>query len=138
MEIGALKKSAFEVWMPFDEDTEVLIAYQSGDALRDIRRQATSISWDRGHQKEEKYDNGVGNRLLGRAAVKAWRPLPGEKGFTLNGEPYPYSPDNCDFLMDKFTDFSNFVNAVCVDLQGLVAAEEEQTRKNSSSTSGQE
>lgn len=138
MDIGILKKSSFEVWVPFDDDTEVLIAYQSGSDLREMREKATNISWDRGHQKEEKYDNAMGNRLLGRAAVKDWRPRPGKKGFTLNGEGYPYTPENCDFLMDKFTDFSNFVNGVCVDLQCLVAADEEQTRKNSSNTSGQE
>jgi hypothetical protein len=136
MEIGILKRESFEVWTPFDEDTEVLIAYQSKAALGAIRKQATTSKWGKNHQLSEECDNDEANRLLGRAAVRDWRALPGKKGFTLHGESYPYTPENCDFLMEQFTDFSNFVNVTCVDLQRLVAAEEEQSRKNSSSTSG--
>lgn len=130
MEIGALSKEDFRAWIPF-MDAEVLIRHVSMGELREIAKLATRTTWDRKHQKTEEMDAGESNRLLGRAAVHGW------KGLTMNGQEYPYSPENCDFLMSKWLEFSRFVNDVCTDLQALVEGELEEIRKNSGLTSGQ-
>ena len=63
--------------------------------------------------------------LLGRASVRGW------KGFTANGEPFPYSGENRDFLMRKSVEFARFVNSACMDMQRLAGQERAQKRKNS-------
>jgi hypothetical protein len=131
MEIGGLQREDFQVWVPFGDDAEVLIQYVPREVLQQIRRKATRITWDRKHQKEEQFDPIKADELLGRNAVKDW------KGLTMNGEPYPYSPENCDFLMRKWVEFARFVNEVCVDLEALVEEERRQKVKNSVTSSGQ-
>jgi hypothetical protein len=131
MDIGALRQDDYQVWVPF-QDAEVLVRYVSLDGLRNIAKKATRITWDRRHRKVEELDPGESNRLLGREAVRGW------KGITMEGEEYPYTPENCDFLMQRWAEFSRFVNDVCVDLQGLMDAEREEKVKNSALTSGQD
>jgi len=129
MDIGLLKRDDFQVWVPF-MDAEVLIRYVSLDELREINKKATRVSWDRKHQKTEELDTVEANRLLGRAAVRGW------KGITMNGEEFPYSEENCDFLMTRWLEFARFVNEVCIDIQALMDAEKERKAKNSLLTSG--
>jgi hypothetical protein len=130
MEIGALKQDDFQAWIPF-QDAEVLIRYVDIEELRRLNKQATKTAWDRRHQKTEELDALEANRLLGRASVRGW------KNITMDGEEYPYTPDNCDFLMQKWFEFSRFINEVCTDLQAMMDAEKEAARKNSLLTSGQ-
>jgi hypothetical protein len=124
MEIGALKRDDFQVWV-FFEDAEVLVRYVSLEELREISKKSTKVSWDRRSRKTEEPDSMEANRLLGRAAVRGW------KGITMEGEEYPYNEENCDFLMTRWTEFIKFVNDVCVDLQALVEHEKEERKKNS-------
>ena len=130
MEIGALKQDDFQAWIPF-QDAEVLIRYVDIEELRRLNKQATKTAWDRRHQKTEELDALEANRLLGRASVRGW------KNITMDGEEYPYTPENCDFLMQKWFEFSRFVNEVCTDFQAMMEAEREVKRKNSLLTSGQ-
>jgi phage pi2 protein 07 len=124
MEIGALKRDDFQVWVLF-EDAEVLVRYVSLEELREISKKSTKVSWDRRSRKTEETDSMEANRLLGRAAVRGW------KDITMGGEEYPYNEENCDFLMTRWTEFIKFVNDVCVDLQALVEHEKEERKKNS-------
>jgi hypothetical protein len=130
MEISALQKDDFEVWVPF-LDGRVLIRYVSREELVSLNKQATETTWDRKHQLHKENNPVRADILLGRIAVKGW------EGFTMNGAPYPYTPENCDFLMTKWVDFARFVNETCIDLQALMDAEKAEAEKNSSATSGQ-
>ncbi len=136
MELRGLKNESLQGWVPFDDDTEILIAYVSREDLRVLRKEATSLKFMR-HGKSEETDAKEADRLLGRKAVKDWRALPGRKGFTMGGEPFRYSPENCDFLMERFNEFANFVNETAIDFVTFVEEEKEETLKNSSATSGQ-
>lgn len=81
MDISALKKDALQVWVPFSEDTEVLIQYISREELQKIYTKAKRITY-KNHQKAEEFDSVEADKLLGRAAVKDW------KGFTMDGQPF--------------------------------------------------
>jgi hypothetical protein len=113
MEIGALKKDDFVISIPFIEDSEVLIRYVSREELQEIKRNATKISWDRKNEPSEEFDSLRADLLLGRAAVRGW------KGLTMNGEEFPYSPENCDLLMRKWTEFAKFVGEASMDIARL-------------------
>jgi hypothetical protein len=137
MDLSGLKNDALAAWIPFDDDTEVLISYVSREDLRQLRRQAASVRFVK-HRKTETTDPGEADRLLGRAAVKDWRALPGRPGFTMGGARYPYSPENCDFLMAKYNEFANFVNERAIGFSNFVEEEKEEETKNSLDTSGHE
>ena len=118
-----------QVWVPFGEDTEVLIQYVSREELRAIYRKSKETAFVK-HQKVETVNDGKADILLGRAAVKGWRPRPGKSGFTAKGEEFPYTPENCDLLMTRWTDFALFVNDICTDLNALTDADKERERQD--------
>jgi hypothetical protein len=134
VDLNALKRDIFQVWAPFG-DAEVLIEYVPRDELHKLGKKARTIAFEK-HQKVEEMDPVEGDRLLGRRAVKDWRPRPGHDGFTMGTDaegkaiPFPYSPENCDLLMTKWTAFAKFVNEIAVDLEQLTAIEQELRRKN--------
>lgn len=131
MELGKLQQNDFEAWVPFGDDAEVLIRYVSRDELKAIARKSKKISF-LNHQKTEEFDDLKADISLGRAAVKDW------KGFTMNGEPLPCTPENIDLLMTKWNAFAKFVNETCIDFEMLMQQEKDKTVKNSLLTSGQE
>ena len=124
MDISALLKDPFEVWVPF-LDGRVLIRYVSREELLRLDREATEITWDRASQIRKERDPVRADILLGRAAVKGW------EGLTIDGIPYVHTEENCDFLMTRWVEFARFVNDTCVDLQVLVGAEKGEAEKNS-------
>ena len=131
MEIGALRQEEFSVWVPF-RDASVLIAYVGLDELREINASATKVSWhavSAGSTKSGGFDPKEANRLLGRSAVKDWR------GFTMQAEDFPYSAENCDFLMARWAEFAKFIGEAALDLQRLAEAQERGIEKNSVLTS---
>ena len=130
MDIGVLTEETFQAWVPFDEDTEVLFEHVPRDELQQLSKKATRISFSK-HQRVEEMDATLADKLLGRRAVKGWRPRPGKKGFTNKHDPFPYSPENCDLLMTKWQVFARFVNETCVDLELLMEGERVQIEKNS-------
>jgi hypothetical protein len=137
MDLSGLKQTTLQAWVPFDDDTEVLLAYVSREDLRRLRKKAASIKFI-GHQKTEEVDPKEADKLLGRIAVKNWRALPGRPGFTMGGKAFPYSVENCDFLMEGLNEFANFINEASIEFSNFVQEEKEQEVKNSSTTSGQE
>ena len=135
MDLTGLKNDTLTAWIPFDDDTEVLVAYVSREDLRELKKRATSVRFVR-HQKSEETDSREADRLLGRKAVRDWRALPGRSGFTMDGESFLYSPENCDFLMERFNEFANFVNEKSIEFSAFVEEEREGELKNCSITSG--
>ncbi len=122
MEIGALTEDSFEVWMPF-KDAEVLVRHVPFDELKEIEKTATEV-FARGGRPMEATDQVEVSRLIGRRAVKGWR------GLTMKGEAFPYTEENCDLLMTRWTEFNQFVNRACVDLQALVDEDRRRQAKN--------
>jgi len=147
VEIEALTRDDFKVWVPF-EDAEVQLRYVPLDELRSIIREATEQRFDRsgrngaaGHRERTGLQTGLLSeslnhaelgRLIGRASVRGWR------GITMCGKPYEYTPEHCDMLMTKWSAFAKMVNEVCLDLIALEEASRRQSLKNSSLTSGRE
>jgi len=132
MDLNILQQEDFTARISFVKGTFVTLGYVSPEEISRLSQKAMTISWDSSHRQVEKFDATKFNRLLGRASVKGW------EGFTMKEKPYPYSPENCDFLMAKWHDFARFVNDMAVDVQRLVDAKEEDNAKNSGLTSGQE
>lgn len=130
MELQGLQKDSFEAWVPFGEDGKVLIRYVSREELKKIGKKATSVGY-KNHQKVEEIDDVKADILLGRACVRDW------EGFTMNGEPFPCTPDHIDFVMTKWSAFGRFINDICSDFDELVRSEKAATIKNSVVTSGQ-
>jgi len=134
MDVSALDDKGFEVWVRF-LDAEVLMRYVGLDELRRIKEQATSYSWDRegGSQgPHESLDHEEANRLFGRAAVRGWR------GLTRDGEDFPFSPEHCDLLISRWSEFARFVAEVSLDLKRLEDERMEKCKKKSSATCAQE
>jgi hypothetical protein len=130
MDISAIGDKDFEVWMPF-LDAEVLMRYVGLDELRAIQASATRKSLEGGAGLREELDHAEANRLLGRASVRGWQ------GFTLNGEEFSWSPENCDMLMARWTEFARFVGEGALDLVKLEEARQRESEKKSMLTSGQ-
>jgi len=93
------------------DDAELMIRFLSQEELQQIREKASKIVRDGKHGPRMAFDSIEGDVLLGRAAVRGW------KGLTMNGEEFPYSPENCDLLMRKWTEFARFVFGICLDLR---------------------
>lgn len=129
MDLSGLRQETVEAWIPFDDDTEVLISYVSREDLRQLKKKATSTTFVK-HQKTQEMDSKEADRLLGRKAVKNWRALPGRPGFTMDGKPFDYSPENCDLLMERYNEFANFVNEKAIEFSNFVEEEKEEELGN--------
>ncbi len=123
MELGNLG-AELEVWASFGEDGSVLVRHIPKDELLAISKKATKRRWS-SHQMIEEVDPILANRLLGRAAVRDW------KNLTMGGEPFPFTPENLDMLMDRSYQFSNWVNQVVTDVQTFLETRREESEKNS-------
>jgi len=128
MELGDLKKTDITHWLPFGADGRVLIRYVIKKELMAIEEEANRPSMSQGplpvsQKKAEE------NRLLGRAAVRGWENL------TVGGKAFEYTPENCDLLMEKSYDFSDFVNLACVQIGLFETRQEEELKKNLKPTS---
>ncbi len=138
MDIEALRDKDIEVWVPFN-DASILMRYVGLDELREIRQSATVRRWPRGEvegqrqaEPEAALDLAEEGRLFGRAAVRGW------KGLTLKGEEFPFSPDNCDLLISRWSEFARFVGEVSLDLKRLEHERMEKSKKKSLTTSAPE
>ncbi len=123
MELGNLCQD-IEVWAPFGEDAEVLMRHVPKDELIAISEKATKRKWVN-HRMTEEVDPVLANRFLGRAAGRDWKSL------TMNGEPFPFSVENLDLLMDKSYIFSNFINQAATDISTFMEMYRGESEKNS-------
>ena len=135
MDITALNDEGFQVWVTF-LDAEVLMRYVGLDELRRIRQHATLRRWpysevegQRQGEPEESLDLAEASRLLGRAAVRDW------KGLTLKGQDFPYSAENADLLMARWSEFAQMVGEVALDLVRLEDERLAASKKKSLTTS---
>ena len=103
--------------------------YVGLDELRRIRQHATLRRWDLEKEPVESVDQAEESRLLGRAAVRDW------KGLTLKGEDFPYSAENADLLMARWSEFAQMVGEVALDLVRLEDERLALSKKKSLTTS---
>lgn len=113
-----------QAWVPFTNDSEVLIEYAPREELLRLNEQAKTIQYRNG-QKTEVFDAALADKLLARRVVKDW------KGFTSGGAEFPCTPENIECLMTKWNEFARLVNETCVNLESLSRKEKDSTIKNS-------
>jgi hypothetical protein len=119
-EIG-LYEEGRRKWLPYDEDTEVCIELLSKEQVRQINQKAA---------KAGKRAGEMGDKLLGRAAVKGWRKTDDHEhpGFMVKGIPFQFDQENLDTLMTRNTDFSAFVNKNCLNEDAFIEEDIEDSK----------
>lgn len=130
MEIGKLaSREEFSAWVPFgDAGVEILIRFISREEVFTLQRKAVQVMFDR-KETTEKHDPVLGGVILGQAAILDW------KGFTVEGDVYPCTPENIETLMRRWASFASFVDGTCIDMIKLQDAAREAERKNSKTSS---
>jgi len=115
-----------EKWFPYDDDTEVLLAYIDRQGLQKINTKTIKAGKLTGTAQAD-----YSNCLLGHKAVKGWRKIKDHDhpGLIVKGQPLPFSLENIDLLMTKSLEFSRFVNERCTDAE-LFDIEDEEEPKN--------
>ncbi len=127
MELGEITQDELTCWAPFGDDAEVQIRFITREELDRLKRKVTTKTFRRGQILED-IDTIEFNRLLGRAAVRGW------KNITVGGRPFEYSPENCDILMTRSYEFSDFVNDKCVEINTFIETRGEESKKKSGPT----
>lgn len=122
MDISALN-DGYTADVPFGEDAVVTMRYLTLEESREISRKSRKRIW-KDHQMAEEFDSTKSAILLGRAVVKGW------SGITKDGAEYPYTPENCDFLMTHYNEFFRLVNETCGNMQAFVKKQQDETIKN--------
>lgn len=124
------------VWCEFQGGMLVLVSFVPDDVATRLRKKCITRYQGRGQEIVENFDAGKFARLLGRESAHDWKNVvDGEKEI-------PYSPETCDKLITRWTDFSVWLMKTSTDLN--VLNEEalrklmEDVEKKSESTSGQE
>jgi hypothetical protein len=125
MDITGLTKAEFKAWVDFDEEVSVLVRYVPRDQLAEIGKDAVVVTVGPGKKEERSYDALAADIAIAKAAVIDWR------GLEVDGEPFPFTPENLELLILKWGAFSKFISNACVDVSGLALAQKENGAKNS-------
>lgn len=128
MELGKFASDDFVVQVPYGDPPDqavISIRYLARDRFSEVVQKATKITYHpKTHQREEKSDYAEASRLIGEAAVVGWT------GISVEGQEFPFTPDNRDLLMRRHHGFSKLIMDVCTDLDALVQIERENVRGN--------
>lgn len=124
MEIRAIFEEVEAVWVNFEDDIEVLIAYADIDEIEGILKRHATFSY-KGGKRKEKVDGVAIVKEIGRRFIKGW------KGITLNGEEFSHNEENSDKLMTRWADFAIFVREACMEVSNFSDEEREEVEKNS-------
>lgn len=129
MDVSRLKKRDLKVWLPMlAGDEEVLCRYLPQSEFDSISERCTVIRFRSGKKVEER-DPKKFRAELAQAVVIDW------KGFEDEGRPYPCTPENIAYLMEECTEFRVLVMDAPLSLERMLAAEKEDSEKNSVTTS---
>lgn len=118
-DIAGLMTDNFVAELPFDEEKGVYvqIKYQTREDLLALRKRATvRVPDKKSHQMVEQVDSLKADLYLSRAAVVGWR------GLKFGDAEFPYSDENADKLMQKWSKWAKFVNDTCDDLDRIAEA----------------
>lgn len=125
-DIGGLMMDDFVAELPFDEEKGVFvqIRHQTREELLSLRKKSTiRVADKKSHQMVEQVDSVKADLNLSRAAVVGWR------GLRIGGAEFPFSEENADMLMKKWSKWAKFVNDACDDLERISAAAMEKEGK---------
>lgn len=107
------------------DDVEVLCRHIPQDEYDTILKQAVKTTFNpKNHLRQEERDDQKFNSLLARAVVLDWR------GMDDAGQPFPCTPENIDYLMEKLTEFRLLVIGTPLSFERMLAAERAVTEKN--------
>lgn len=130
MDISRLKKNNLQVWLALFDDVEILCNHISQRQFEALRAEHTRVRFDpKTHQRREELDEEAFRCALARAVVADWR------GLENDGEPFACTVENIDYLMTECTEFRLLVMNTPLSLERMLAAEREDTEKNSQATS---
>lgn len=128
MDLGKFTADDFVVTVPYGppgSGATVDLRYLNKDKRATIYEKSLRHGFDPStHQPTSKPDNRKFARLFGEATVVGW------SGFEHAGEPFPFSPENRDKLMQFHAQFSDFVLRLADDLDALRSAAVEEVRGN--------
>jgi len=130
MDISRISKKQIQVWLPLMDGVEVLCRHLAQDEYDAILKQSVKTTFNpKTHLKQEERDEQRFNSLLARAVVLDWQ------GLDDAGQPFPCSPENIDYLMEKLTEFRLLVIGTPLSFERMLAAERAVTEKNLSTIS---
>lgn len=130
MDIGKLKSNSLRVWLPLIEGADVLCRHLSQSVFDAITRDCKTVKFaPLTGAKTEEMDEVKFRSLLARAVVIDWR------GLEEDGQPWPCTPENIDYLMEECTEFRLLVRGAPLSLEKMLAIEREAAAKNSATTS---
>jgi len=128
MELGKFTSDDFEVEVVYgapEDAAFVTLRYVPIEKARELYRKATKLDYNPStHQPASKTDEDKFARLWGEWAVVSWR------GFEMDGQEYPFTPEHRDALMSGHRKFKAFVMQMADDIQALTQAEREKIRGN--------
>lgn len=126
-ELGVFDEERKE-WIQFDEDAEVLIEFIPREELKEVSKKAEKLARKSGVDISE-----IQTPILGKRAVKGWRKIDDHKhpGFTIKGQPFPFSEENVVMLLKRSYEFFNFVHEYATNARFFLEAEKERAAKNS-------
>lgn len=122
LEISGLMREEFVAEIALDAEAGVFVTvkYISREELLALRKKATvKVPDAKTRQMVDQVDPAKADLLLARATVRGWR------GLKVGGEEFPYTPENAEMLVKKWTRFAKFLNDVCDDLDEFAQAERE-------------
>jgi hypothetical protein len=128
MELGNFLSDDKVYRIPFGNPSEggfVHLRFVARDKMNDLFRKSSSINYDPvSHVRKAEPDSKKFDRFTGECAVAGW------EGLTVNGEEYPFTPENRDALMLRNTTFAKFVHDMSDDIIALERAHQEAVRGN--------
>ena len=116
MDVSRLKKKNLTAWLPLMDEVKVKCRHISQSEFDAISEAAA----DRKGKKDDKKFRSD----LARKVVVDW------DGIDDEGEDFPCTPENIDYLMEECTEFRLLVLDVPLSLERMLAAERDAERKN--------
>ena len=103
LDLSALRRGEEVIaTVPFDGGSKLDIKYMSREEVVRLREDATEEIYVN-HLPQKKVNRDKFYRLLCHAALKGWHDI------MVDAEPLEFTPDNIDFMFDKFTGFDEYV-----------------------------
>ncbi|MCF6180062.1 MAG: hypothetical protein L3J63_11840, partial [Geopsychrobacter sp.] len=97
MDISRLKVA--QAWLQLAEGVRVKCRYLTSTQLDEIKQQSTETEMRGAGQSISTRNEEKFRSLLGRAVVIDW------EGLENDGQPYPCTPENIDYLMEEYAEF---------------------------------
>lgn len=122
--VGRVKRELVVV-VPFMDDSNVTMRHMGQSRYEALRKACSCVKFNpKSHIKEESIDEEKFRKALVNETVLDW-------DFEEDGQPFPCTQENREYLMEESTDFRLLVLDVPLSLEKMLAIEKENERKNS-------